>query len=64
MSLVPNRSVDRATGLCAGIDAIIKLALHHPQQCDYWRKGRTLESWDQGQSVEELTHYVATGERE
>ena len=65
MSLVPIASLGLRYGVSVrGIDAIIKLAciIHNT---DYWRKGRTLEKLGiKDLSIEELTHYVETGERE
>ncbi len=65
MSLVPIAALGQRYGVSVrGIDAIIKLAciIHNT---DYWRKGRTLEKLGiKDLSVEELTHYVETGERE
>jgi len=65
MSLVPIAALGLRYGVSVrGIDAIIKLAciIHNT---DYWRKGRTLEKLGiKDLSVEELTHYVETGERE
>ncbi|HNW95698.1 MAG TPA: NAD/NADP octopine/nopaline dehydrogenase family protein [Anaerolineaceae bacterium] len=65
MSLVPIAALGQRYGVSVrGIDAIIRLAciIHNT---DYWRKGRTLDKLGiQDLSIEELTHYVETGERE
>ncbi len=65
MSLVPIAALGQRYGVSVrGIDAIINLAciIHNT---DYWRKGRTLDKLGiQDLSIEELTHYVETGERE
>ena len=65
MSLVPIAALGQRYGVSVrGIDAIIRLAciIHNT---DYWRKGRTLEKLGiKDLSVEELTHYVETGERD
>ena len=65
MSLVPIAALGQRYGVSVrGIDAIIRLAciIHNT---DYWRKGRTLDKLGlQDLSVEELTQYVETGDRE
>jgi len=65
MSLVPIAALGQRYGVSVrGIDAIIRLAciIHNT---DYWRKGRTLDKLGiTDLSVEELTKYVETGERD
>ncbi len=65
MSLVPIAALGQRYGVSVrAIDAIIRLAciVHNT---DYWRKGRTLDRLGIADlSVEELTRYVETGERD
>ena len=65
MSLVPIAALGQRYGVSVrAIDAIIRLAciVHNT---DYWRKGRTLDRLGIADlSVEELTKYVETGERD
>jgi opine dehydrogenase len=65
MSLVPIAALGQRYGVSVrAIDAIIRLAciVHNT---DYWRKGRTLDKLGIADlSVEELTKYVETGERD
>ena len=65
MSLVPIAALGQRYGVSVrAIDAIIRLAciVHNT---DYWRKGRTLDKLGiTDLSVEELTKYVETGERD
>jgi opine dehydrogenase len=65
MSLVPIASLGERYGVSVrGIDSIIRLGcLMH--NTDYWRKGRTVEKLGiMDLSIEELTHFVETGERD
>jgi len=65
MSLVPIASLGERYGVSVrGIDSIIRLGcLMH--NTDYWRKGRTVEKLGiSGMSIEELTQFVDTGERD
>ena len=65
MSLVPIASLGERYGVSVrGIDSIIRLGcLMH--NTDYWRKGRTVEKLGiSGMSIEELTQFVETGERD
>jgi opine dehydrogenase len=65
MSLVPIASLGERYGVSVrGIDSIIRLGcLMH--NTDYWRKGRTVEKLGiSDMSIEELTHFVETGERD
>ncbi|HSN93476.1 MAG TPA: NAD/NADP octopine/nopaline dehydrogenase family protein [Anaerolineaceae bacterium] len=65
MSLVPIASLGERYGVSVrGIDSIIRLAciMHNT---DYWRKGRTVEKLGiSDMSIEELTRFVETGERD
>lgn len=65
MSLVPIASLGERYGVSVrGIDSIIRLAciMHNT---DYWRKGRTVEKLGISEmSIEELTKFVETGERD
>lgn len=65
MSLVPISSLAKRYGVSVrGIDSLISLAcfIHNT---DYWRKGRTLEKLGIAElSIEELTRFVETGERD
>ena len=65
MSLVPIAALGQRYGVSVrAIDAIIRLAciVHNT---DYWRKGRTLDRLGIADlSVEEVTKYVETGERD
>ena len=65
MSLVPIAALGQRYGVSVrAIDAIIRLAciVHNT---DYWRKGRTLDRLGIADlSVQELTRYVETGERD
>ena len=65
MSLVPIASLGERYGVSVrGIDSIIRLGcLMH--NTDYWRKGRTVEKLGiNDMSIEELTRFVETGERD
>ena len=63
MSLVPISSLANRYGVSVrGIDSLIRLAcfIHNT---DYWRKGRTVEKLGIAElSVDELKHFVETGE--
>lgn len=65
MSLVPIASLGERYGVSVrGIDSIIRLGciMHNT---DYWRKGRTVEKLGiNDMSIEELTRFVETGERD
>lgn len=64
-SLVPIAALGERYGVSVnGINSIIRLAcfIHNT---DYWRKGRTLEKLGiKDLSIDELTYYVETGERD